>query len=110
MREPFLNMGITCATFSFSGWIPVRKDILTMCANGFAISNFISWSIWFGILSGPVLLLGLNCDMTSMISVWLVGKKSSILAIGDGSFRNSEKFLFPSYFLSLRILSAISEK
>ena len=50
---PDLNIGVTIATFRFSGNAPFQSDSLTIKATGTKISSAASLSIFAGILSGP---------------------------------------------------------
>ena len=79
----FLKIGITLATFNFSGNMPVLKDwwlvvIVKDSINGSLIccSNLVDNP------AGPVLCLGLSLFIIFVIAVQSTGLKRSLLLVG----------------------------
>ena len=107
-RDPFLKTGITFAILSRSGCAPDVKERLMRSHKGLEIKFFIHWRIVVGMLYGPEALFLFNWQMIFWISSSSTGVKTNEFVNGEG--RKSWKDLFPSYFLSFKLESAIVEK
>ena len=77
--ESFLWIGITFATFSFSGNIAVANDVLKMIERCSDISSVNSLGILVGILFGPANFLGLKFGIILIISSFVQGEMKTSL-------------------------------
>ena len=92
--KSFLWIGITFATFSFLGNIPIANDALKMIERYLDISSVSSHRILVGILLVLPIFLGLKFEIISIISsfvqgemkneTWLDGRKLQLFAISKG--------------------------
>ena len=69
---------ITFATFRKSGNIPLLKDTLIISLNGSESPVLNSFSIFVGILLGPVALFGLMQLIRDSMSAGVVGKRKIV--------------------------------
>ena len=84
--ESFLWIGITFATFSFSGNIPVENDVLKMIERFLDISSVSSLSILVGMLFGPDNCVGLKFEIISIISYFAQGKMKNESWLSGGKY------------------------
>ena len=90
--ESFLWIGITFATFSFLGIIPVANDVLKMIERCSDISSVSSLRILVGMLYDPAEFLGLKLEMISIISCFVQGEMKNESWLGGGKY--SENLLY----------------
>ena len=90
--ESFLWIGITFATFSFLGNIPVANDVLKMIERCSDISPVSSLRILVGMLFGPADFLGFKLEIILIISSFVEGEMKNESWLGGGKY--SEKLLY----------------
>ena len=92
--ESFLWIGITFATFSFLGIIPVANDVLKMIERCSDISSVSSLGILVGMLFGPADFLGVKYEIISIISSFVQSQMKNESWIGGGKY--SKNLLYES--------------
>ena len=90
--ESFLWIGITFATFSFLGNIPVANDVLKMIERCSDISPVSSLRILVGMLFGPADFLGFKLEIILIISSFVEGEMKNESWLGGGKY--SENLLY----------------
>ena len=109
---PFLNTGITLATFREFRNAPVLNDKFIRVHNGSEISFFASFSILAGKLLGPIALFRLKVFDILATSLDVVGDKNNVLALPF--IKNKLKFflafgIFLSNFPAIDVKKLLSD-
>ena len=63
--------------------MPVENEVLKIISNGFEITNLRSFSISVGILDGPAAFPLFKHNISSSISVLVVGSMKKVLLVGS---------------------------
>ena len=103
-----MKTGIVLAILRLLGCMPEERDKFINFAKGLQIKYLVFCKIVEGMLKGPDALLLLSLLIMSVTSDSSAGVKANVLE--TGFFKKDLNDLLPSYFLSLRIESAIVEK
>ena len=89
--KSFLWIGITFATFSFSGNIPIANDALKMIERYLDISSVSSHRILVGILLVLPIFLGLKFEIISIISSFVQGEMKSETRLDGRKYCNCSR-------------------
>ena len=102
-----MNIGITLSNFRELGNIPVLNDKFVRVDNGTEISLFISFSIFTGMLLGPLALFKLKVFNSFRTSSGVVGDKKNVFAL---LFVKKESKVFSAFGTFWSSLPAIDLK